>query len=304
MAENGSRRVIVAAMAANLAIAAVKFVAAAITGSSAMVSEAIHSLVDTGDGLLLYVGTRRAARAPDEQHPFGHGKELYFWTLVVAVLVFAVGGGMSIYEGISHLVAPHPLVNPAWNYAVLGASLLFEAVSWVIAARHFAEAKGNRSVWRTIRSSKDPTRFAVLLEDTAALIGLAVALVGVTLTHATGNPRYDGAASILIGLMLMAVAVALARETMRMVIGESTHPSTIRAVREMAAAEPLVARVGRATTVHFGPDDVLLMLEVCFRGDATMNAVAGAIDRLERAIRARFPELKYVFVNADAAARA
>jgi cation diffusion facilitator family transporter len=295
--------VILAAIAANLAIAVVKFVAAVFTGSSAMVSEGIHSLIDTGDGVLLWVGTRRSMRPADEQHPFGHGKELYFWTLVVAVLIFAVGGGMSIYEGIIHLLHPRRLESLAWSYGVLGGSVLMEGSSWVVAHRHFTANRGGRGVWQMIRSSKDPTSFAVLLEDTAALAGLMVALAGTAIGQALSSPYPDAISSVAIGGILMTVSVVLARESMGLLVGERATRASIESVRALTAGDPAVERVGRLSTVHFGPESVLLVIELWLRPDVSLEMVAASMDRLRHAIRQQHPEIKWVFIGADAFTR-
>ncbi len=294
---------VLAAIAGNLAIASVKFVAASVTGSSAMVSEGIHSLVDTGNGALLLVGLRRSGRPADAAHPFGHGKELYFWTVVVAVIVFAVGGGMSAYEGILHLMHPRGVENVRWNYLVLAAAGVIEGASWVVAARQFQRSRNGRGIWATIRSSKDPSLFAVLFEDSAALLGLVVAALGIYLGARLGNPSLDGVASVLIGLILMAVGALLARETLSLLVGESASPETLADIRRLAAAEPSVARVGRVVAVHFGPDEVVLNLELFFHADRSMSEVAGAVDRLERRIRSAHPEMRYVFLGAEALSR-
>jgi cation diffusion facilitator family transporter len=293
-----------AALAANLAIACVKFVAAGATGSSAMVAEGIHSLVDTGNGALILTGLRRGRRGPDPEHPFGHGKELYFWTVVVAVMVFAVGGGMSAYEGIIHLARPRPIENVHWNYLVLGAAAVIEGTSWVVAARQFSRRLDGRSVWAAIRGSKDPSLLAILFEDSAALIGLLVAAVGVFLGSRFENPHFDGAASIVIGLILMTVGALLAWETRSLLVGESPRRETMASIRRIALAEPAVARVGQALAVHFGPDEVTLNLELFFQPDQPMSEVAAAIDRLERRIRAAHPEMRYVFLGAEALSQA
>jgi cation diffusion facilitator family transporter len=295
---------VVAAVLANVAIAAAKFAAAAVTGSSAMLSEAIHSVVDTGDGLLLWLGLRRSRRPPDDLHPFGHGKELYFWTTVVAILVFAVGGGMSAYEGILHIAHPAPERSRLWSYLVLGVAALLEGTSWSVAAREFARAKGRRSAWRAIRTTKDPLVFTVLLEDSAALVGIAIALAGVTLAHATGRAWLDGAASIAIGALLMSVAAVLAREARGLVIGESASAETVAEVRRVAAADPAVDGVERALTVHFGPEVVVLNLDLRFRRGLRAADVVEAVARIERALRGAHPELKFIFVEGSALAAA
>lgn len=291
---------VLAALASNAAIAAAKFTVAALTGSSAMLSEAIHSVVDTGDALLLWVGLRRSRRPPDAAHPFGHGKELYFWTTVVAILIFAVGGGMSAYEGILHLLHPTPAEHGAWSYAVLGLAAVFEGASWTVAAREFRRAKGGRTVWQEIRTTKDPLVFVVLFEDSAALLGIAVAAGGILLSHATGVPEFDGGASILIGAILMAVAVLLARESRGLLVGEAADPRTVDDVRRVAGADPAVARVGRALTVHFGPETVVLNVELEFRPDLRTAELARAIGRIEGTLQRAHPDLKYIFVEGRA----
>src|SRR5262249_40834216 len=287
-------------VAANLAIAVVKFVVASHTGSSAMLSEGIHSLVDTGNGVLMWIGRRRSRRPPDLAHPFGHGKELYFWIVVVAVLVFAVGGGMSVYEGVLHLLRPRVLQNAGWNYLVLGVATIIEGISWLVAWREFRASRQGPGTWEMIRQTKDPTIFAVLFEDTAALLGLVVAFLGVFLGHALDNPKFAGGASVLIGLILMTVSVVLARETLGLLLGESADSRSVEGVRALASADPTVTRVGRAVTAHFGPEQVGLNLELYFRVDCTMAEVGQAIDRIERRIRERHPEMKYIFLSADA----
>ena len=287
------------AIAANTAIAVLKFVVAVVSGSAAMVSEGIHSLVDTGDGVLLWVGMRRSERAPDETHPFGHGKELYFWTLVVAMMVFAGGGGLSIYEGISHIVRPRMISNVGWTYAVIAGSALFEGISWTVSWRQFRRERGRRGVWETIDTSKDPSTFAVLFEDSAALLGLVVAFVGVWLGHTLHNPLPDALASIVIGFILMTAAVLLARATLRLLVGQSTDRATVREIRALLVQDPAVEQVGRVLTVHYGPDDVVAEIELYFRRDLPAEQLAHAIDRLQEQLRQRFTLLKHVFIEAQ-----
>ena len=229
MATASSKFVIYAAIGANLAIAIMKFVAAALTGSSAMVSEGIHSLVDTGNGGLLLFGIHKSKQPADATHPFGYGKELYFWSLIVAVLIFGVGGGISIYEGIAHLLHPRPLEDPFWSYLVLGFAAVFEGLVFVIAFRAFQALKGeDESIWQAIKSSKDPTTFTVLFEDAAAMLGLIFAFVGIFLAYQFENPYLDGVASVCIGLLLAAVAVVLAYESKGLLVGEGTGPANFR----------------------------------------------------------------------------
>ncbi|MEO0849158.1 MAG: cation diffusion facilitator family transporter, partial [Cyanobacteria bacterium J06648_1] len=215
-----AKKTIYAAMAANFAIAITKFVAASITGSSAMLSEGIHSVVDTGNELLLLWGLRLSKQPADDSHPFGYGQELYFWTLIVALFIFAIGGGMSIYEGIVHVNHPEPLSDPRWNYGVLGFAVIFEGYSWNVALQEFLRSKGEESFWRAIRASKDPTIFTILFEDTAALIGLFVAFLGVLGGHLLNNVYLDGVASIIIGVILCGVDLLLATESKDLLIGE------------------------------------------------------------------------------------
>jgi cation diffusion facilitator family transporter len=292
-----SKTAIFAAIIGNLAIAATKLVAAYFTGSSAMLSEGIHSIVDTGNGGLLLLGLRQAKKPPDANHPFGHGKELYFWSLIVAILIFALGGGMSVYEGISHLRHPH-LGDPTWNYVVLGFAILFESVSFYFAYKAFRGELGEEGVLQTIRMSKDPTTFTVLFEDTAALLGLIVAFVGIFLGHVLQNPYLDGAASIVIGLILGGVAAFLAFETKGLLIGEGVDPKTLASVRALVGKDDAVDEVKKALTMHFGPSDVLLALEVRFKRHLRSAQIAEAINRLEAQIREKHPEIKHIFIEA------
>ena len=298
MAHSGSKVVIFAAIGGNLAIATTKFIAATITGSSAMLSEGIHSVVDTGNGLLLLFGIRQSQRPADELHPFGHGKELYFWTLIVAILIFAIGGGVSIYEGIIHSRHAAPLRDLKWNYIVLGFSILFEGISWAIALREFNRARGKLGYLEAIRQSRDPTAYAVLFEDSAALAGLLVALAGISLGHFLEKPVLDGAASILIGAILCAVAVFLAYKSKDLLIGEAINKEVLADIRAVAAAEPAVKGLARALTMHFAPHEVLLNIELLFAEGLSAKEVAEAIDRVEKGIRDRHPEVRHIFVEA------
>ena len=286
-------------MASNLLIAVAKFVVAGITGSSAMLSEGIHSLVDTGNAGLLLLGLRASAKPPDRMHPFGHGKELYFWTLIVAMLVFGMGGGISVYEGILHVIHPRETVDPKWNYLVLGLALLFEGASFVFAGRLFLARPRTRSVWKEFRRSKDPTTFYVLFEDGAALIGLVVAFLGVFLGHVFSNVYLDGVSSILIGILLAAVAMFLMRESKGLLVGESADPERLEEICKIARADPAIERIDRPMTMYFGPDTVLLNMNVQFRGHLKAAEIVEAVDRVEKAIRDRFPKIKYIFLEAD-----
>jgi cation diffusion facilitator family transporter len=304
MPESESLIAVYGAIAANLAVAVTKFVAAFGSGSSAMLSEGIHSLVDTGNESLLLLGLRQSRKPADEAHPFGHGRELYFWSLVVAIVIFGVGGGMSFYEGVSHLRRPGQLGDPTWSYVVLGLSFLFEGSSWVVALRQFLPKAKDESLWRALRKSKDPSLVTVLLEDSAALVGLAIAALGIYLAHAFRSHVFDGAASILIGLMLTFVAVFLAYESKGLLIGEAARRDVVQSVRRAAQNDPDAELVRRPLTMHLGPEDVLLNLTVKFRDDLSAAEVAEAVARMERTIQERHPEIQRIFIEPEAKSRA
>ena len=294
-----SKTAIFAAIAGNLLIAVTKFVAAVFTGSSAMLSEGIHSVVDTGNGGLMLYGLYKSGKPPDEAHPFGHGRELYFWSFVVAISIFAVGGGVSIYEGVSHLQNPVEIENPFWNYAVLGFSVLFEGISWIFGWRAFRKTKKGRGVFEAIHVSKDPTSFTVVLEDSTALVGLLIAFCGVFFGHYFGFPSFDGIASILIGILLCFVALILGYETKGLLIGEAVDAETITGVRKIAESEPTVEKAVKILTIHFGPSEVLLTLELRFVKDISAKDLRVAIREIELAVRQKFPEITRVYYEAE-----
>lgn len=289
------------AIAANVAIAATKFVVAGITGSSAMLSEGIHSAVDTFNGVLLLVGLHLSRRPATPEHPFGHGKELYFWSLIIAVLIFGLGGGVSFYEGVQHIRNPEPLRDPTWNYVVLAAAALFEGVSFFIALRQFLQQSGKTPFWQALRRSKDPSTYTVLAEDAAALAGLAIAAVGIALAHALHRPELDGAASLLIGLLLAGVAVVLIGESRGLLIGEGIRPETAQAIRAIALAEPKVRDVGRVLSMYVGPDDVLVTMDLDFDEGTAADEAGTAIGHVERQVRERFPMIRRLFIEAGSA---
>jgi cation diffusion facilitator family transporter len=293
-----SKRAIVAAIIGNLAIATIKFVAAGFTGSSAMISEGIHSVVDTGNGILLYHGLNRSARPADEQHVFGHGMEVYFWSLIVAISIFAVGGGMSVYEGILHILHPKPLETPYINYIVLGFSVLFEAMSFTVAWRAFKRNRGTLNVITAIHRGKDPSLFTVVFEDTAALAGLFVAFVGVLLGDLLHQPRFDGAASVVIGLILVSSAVWLAAESRSLLVGEVADPEIVAALRDAALCDPQVMDLGEVLTMHLGPEQVLLNIEVTFRPGIPVEEVDATVRRIEQRIQLTYPQVTHIFVEA------
>jgi cation diffusion facilitator family transporter len=292
-----SKIAVYGAIGANVAIAATKFVVAAITGSSAMLSEGFHSAVDTGNGILLLVGTHLSERPATPEHPFGHGKELFFWSLIVAVLIFGVGGGLSIFEGVQHIVEPAPVRDAHWNYAVLGAAALFEGTSFTIALRVFLRTKDNRPFWQALHASKDPTTYTVLAEDSAALAGLAVAAVGIFLSQKYDMPAADGGASIVIGLILCGVAVLLIHEARGLLVGEGIRPDTATAIRQIIGEHPLVRRIGPLLSMYIGPDEVLLTTDVEFDLNATSAQVAAAVRALEHEIRTRFDKITRIYIE-------
>ncbi|WP_043341244.1 cation diffusion facilitator family transporter [Belnapia moabensis] len=297
MAHGGSRRVILAALAGNLAIAATKLAAALYTGSSAMLSEAIHSAVDTGNQGLLLIGLRRAARPPTPRHPLGHGMELYFWAFVVALMIFALGGAVSVYEGWRKIVAPEP-VESAWvNFLVLGASVVFEGLSFRVAFREFRRSHAGEPFWQAIRASKDPGVFAVLLEDAAALAGLSIALAGLGLAAWLDIPELDGAASIGIGLLLVLTAVFLANETRSLLTGEAASPRLIADVRAMLVADPRVKTVEELLTMHLGPAEVLMAVTIDLADELPGAGVEQAARELTRRIEDRHPEVTRIFLR-------
>ena len=296
-ATSGSKLVVYAALGGNLAIAVTKFVAAAISGSSAMLSEGVHSLVDTiNEGLLLY-GMARADKAPDRSHPFGYGRELYFWAFIVALLVFALGAGVSVYEGIQHLLHPEPMQRPLVNYIVLFASMLFEGTSWAIALRDFRAHKGELGYFQAFRRSKDPTTFTVLFEDSAALLGLLIALAGIAAAQWLSMPRMDGVASIAIGIVLAISSLLLARETKGLLIGESAHPQVRDAILRIAGADPDVRSANGVLTVQMGPDEVVAALSAEFRDALDTTQIEACINRIEAAIKATHPTVSILFVK-------
>ncbi|MEO3433329.1 cation diffusion facilitator family transporter [Inquilinus sp. CAU 1745] len=299
MAAGGSRKVIFAALFGNALIAVTKFAAAAYTGSSAMLSEAIHSVVDTGNqGLLLY-GMKRAARPADKRHPFGYGIELYFWAFVVAILIFGVGAGVSIYEGIAKLRAPHPITSPYINYIVLALAMIFEAIAWSIAFREFRRTKGDLSYFQAVRLSKDPTLFTVLFEDTAAMLGLIVAFVGILLSQLLDLPMLDGVASVLIGVILAVTAALLAYECKGLLTGESASRATVAEIERIVVEQPGVNRMNELLTMHFGPHDVLLNVSLDFADRLSSAEVESTVSALERRIKDRFPDITRIFIEAQ-----
>lgn len=303
MAEHTPKTAIYAALIGNVLIAITKGIAASITGSSAMLSESVHSAVDTGNALLLLYGLKRAAKPPDQRHPYGYGRELYFWCFVVALLVFALGACISFYEGFHHLRNPEPIDRPVINYVVLGLAFLFEGVSWWFGWKAFAASRGRGGFWESIRGSKDPTNFMVLFEDSAALIGIVIAALGTFLSVQLGDPRIDGAASILIGVVLAGVALVLGRESKELLIGERASPELSAAIRKTAVEEPCVIEVGDVTTSQLAPNQVIATLGVVIEEHLRVPEVEQLIVRIEKEIQERHPQLFRVFVRPQSRTR-
>lgn len=283
----------------NALIAITKFIAAVATGSSAMLSEGIHSTVDTGNQVILLYGLHRAKKPPDAQFPFGHGKEIYFWSFVVSILIFAVGAGISIYEGIQRLLHPHEVVSPHINYIVLGLAFVFEGVAWGIAFREFSRVKGPFNYIQAVRRGKDPSMFVVLFEDSAAMAGIVVAFLGVFLGHVTGNLYFDGCASVIIGLILGATAVWLAHETKGLLVGESANREVVDGIRDIAKSFEDIEDVNEILTLHMGPEYILVNLSVNFADHLSADDVEDAICMLTAEVKRAFPRVKRIFVEPE-----
>lgn len=293
----GSKRVIYAALAGNLAIALTKFAAAFFTGSSAMLSEGVHSLVDTGNGGLLLYGMHRAARPADRTHPFGHGRELYFWSFIVALLVFALGAGVSFYEGVMHIMAPEPVENPLVNYAVLGFSLLFEGGSWWVALREFRQTKGKLGWFQAVHRSKDPSVYTVLFEDSAALLGLVVAFAGILAAQIFDAPEFDGIASLGIAVILGSTAIFLARESKGLLLGEPASREVQEKVLAIAQQDAAVQRANGLVSVHIGPEEIIAGLSVEFEDHVAAPEIEACVERIEARLKAEVPAVKSLFVK-------
>jgi cation diffusion facilitator family transporter len=297
MSTSNSKKVVYAALAGNSLIAVTKFGAAFVTGSSAMLSEAVHSVVDTGNqGLLLY-GMSRAKRPADNRHPFGYGMEIYFWSFVVAILIFAVGAGVSIYEGINKFLNPHPISHYIVNYVVLGMALVFEGAAWWVAYREFGKVSGNFGLFKEVQRSKDPTLFTVLFEDTAAMLGLLTALIGIAASHISGALWADSIASIVIGLILAGAATMLAYETKGLLIGESASDTLCHGVRSIISRVEGISNINEIRSMHMGPNDVLFAVSLDFVDNLTAGTVENTIYKLEQSIKEEFPEIKRLFIE-------
>jgi cation diffusion facilitator family transporter len=290
------------AFAANLGIAASKFVAAAITGSSAMLTEGVHSVVDSSNQLLLLWGRKASRRPPDQYHPFGYGREIYFWSFVVAVLVFALGAGVSVYEGIIHIANPEPAVSPIFAYGVLLVAFVLEGGSTLEAFKDFKASKGKLGWVAAVQQSKDPPGFIVLLENGAAMIGILAAAIGLGVSQLTGDPRYDGMASIVIGLILALTASLLAYESKALLIGEAADPELVMAIHQMVETRDGVTSVGEVLTVHSAPDQITAMLSVDFEDHISARDVERLVCDIERECEERYPIVRRLFIRPRSAA--
>jgi cation diffusion facilitator family transporter len=294
---SASRKVIYAALAGNLMIALTKFAAAAWTGSSAMLSEGVHSIVDTSNQLLLLYGINRAAKPPDEDHPLGYGRELYFWSFIVALLIFSLGAGVSFFQGIVHIRAPVPITDPYVNYIVLGISFVFEGATFLIALKEFNKLRGSLGYIEAVHVSKDPPSFLVLFEDAAALIGIAIAFIGTFAADKLAIPVLDGVASVGIALLLAVTATYLARESKGLLIGEGARRGTMRSIRQIAAEQPGVERVNDLVTVHLAPDQVVAALNLEFKDQLTTPEIEKTVAAIESRICKLHPEVVSIFVK-------
>jgi cation diffusion facilitator family transporter len=298
--KTGSKKVIYAALIGNFLVALTKFIAAAITGSSAMLSEGIHSVVDTGNQVLLLLGIHRSKRKASDQFPFGYGKEVYFWSFIVAILIFALGAGISMYEGIHHILHPREMTNPYVNYIVLALAIMFESAAWIFAITEFSRSKGKWSYVEAVKRSKDPTTFVVLFEDSAAILGLLTAFVGILLTQLTGIEYFDGIASIVIGFILAGTAMWLAYETKGLLIGESANKFVVDGIRQILSAQTEIVHINEVLTMHMGPHYILVNLSVDFADGISSEAVEATISKIDRVIKDTFPNVKRIFIEAEA----
>lgn len=292
-----SQKSIYSALLANVLIAITKFIAGAFTNSSSMISEGIHSTVDTVNQLLLLYGIKRSKKPADKYHPFGYGKELYFWSFIVSILIFGLGGGLSVYEGVQHMIHPEPLGDPTWNYVVLVMSFIFEGSSLLIAVKEFNALRGEVPIWQAIVGSKDPSSFLVLFEDGAAVLGLVIVFVLMQLSHALNMPMLDGLASLLVGLLLIFVSLILARESRSLLMGEGIAIETQRKIIALTEEDPAVMKVISVLSTYQSPDDVVLVLVVHFKADLDTEEITDTIERVAGSIRKQYERVHYVLIQ-------
>jgi len=295
-----TRRAVLAAVAGNLAIAATKFIAAAASGSAAMLAEAIHSIIDTGNGALMLWGMRASRKPPDQDHPFGYGHELYFWSLLVGMIVFGLGGGMSVVSGVFHILNPRAPGNVGLSYGVIAVAAVFEGASWYFGLKAFSKERRGRGIVETIKRTKDPTSFSVLLEDSAALAGLALAFLGIFLSVRLDAPWLDGAASVAIGVLLCAVAWVMVYESKGLLVGEGVEKKTLERVRAIVKGDKDVVALDKLLTLYLSPNELLVAAEVRFRSEMTVEELRVAIARVREAIQGEYPRVKRFFIDATA----
>jgi cation diffusion facilitator family transporter len=295
-----NRNSIYSALLANLLIAALKFIAGASTKSSSMISEGIHSTVDTVNEILLLYGLKKSRKPPDKLRPFGYGKELYFWSFIVSILIFGLGGGLSIYQGILHIIEPEPPGDPTWNYIVLGFSFLFEGTSLIIAIREFNRGRKGAAFWESVVNSKDPTSFLVLFEDGAAVLGLSIVFIMMQLNHAYQMPVLDGVASVLVGLLLVCVSMILARESRSLLMGEGIAPETQKKIIALAEKDQAVIKVANILSTYQAPEEIMLMLIIYFKQDLDTADITDAIERIRAAIKAEYKLVEFVIIQPKA----
>jgi len=294
-----SNKAIYGAIIANTAIAISKFIAAFFTGSSSMLSEGIHSLVDTGNGALLLYGIRKSRKPADDEHPFGYGNEVYFWSFIVAVMIFALGGGIALYEGIEHVLHPREIKHVVWNYIVLVSAIVFEGTSLRIALKEFSKTRGNKSFFKELIDTKDSSTAAIVIEDTAALMGLSIALLSVFLGHVTGIIYFDGIGSILIGLLLISVSLFFAVECKSLLIGEGLMEKDVLKIKQVLAEDSHVIAYKKPLSLYFGPKEVLVNLDVNFKDGLTSDEIEITVDRIERKIKDNIPSVNRIFIEAE-----
>lgn len=294
---NFTKLSIYVALASDIAIAITKFIAAAVTGSSAMLSEGIHSLIDSLNELLLLLGLRKSKKPADEERPFGYGKELYFWSFIVSVLIFVLGGGISFYEGISRLRHPQPVTNIWWNYIVLAIAFLFNVFSSIAALKAFNKQRGEQSFWKSFKGSKDPSTFVVLFEDVAGLLGIVVAFLGIFFESYFNNPYYDGIASIIISLILVAFSGFLLRESRSLLMGETLGKKTIKDIISITVSDEAVVKIERHFSMYMAPEEVVLQLMAVFHNDLTTQQILESIRRIKQSIQQKYPHLKQIFIE-------
>jgi cation diffusion facilitator family transporter len=294
-----SNKSIYSALAANLLIAITKFVAGAFSNSAAMISEGIHSLVDTVNQVLLLFGLKRSQKPADAMRPFGYGRELYFYSFIVSILIFGLGGGISIYQGIIHIITPEPLQDPTWNYAVLALSVIFEGASLIIAAKEFNETRRGESWWRAIVKSKDPSSFLVLFEDGAAVLGLFIVMICMFIGHRYHIPQLDGVASLLVGLLLVAVSMILARESRSLLMGEGISEESKQRITEISEKDASVLKVMRIISTYQSPEDVMVMLIVAFKDHLDTREINEGIERIRSEIRKEFTLIHFVIIQPE-----